>query len=339
MNKLTNRFGKMILTATVVLAAAVPAFAQVFNYQQNDLILGFRKTGTHQANFELVVDIGQGSNYTSLAAGASIPVPNYTTTQLTPAAFPDLNFLNWSVLGDPDHSLSGYPNNTLWLTVPRTSVGVQSTPPPRLTSSEQAAVSVDIASIFDNAVQESSLAAPNVTNNTATSVREPINDSYDLSNFVGGKSDPTISDLQDNWVQNVEITTPSSFTSAVRSDLYEVRPTGVVDPHTGQTSGNAYFVGYFELGTSGAMTFTRASVVVAPPATRLTMSRAGNTTTIKFPTTNNATYTLYYTNTSGLNKPTSTWPSLPGTVTGNGLTNQFTDTTTDSNRVYRIGAH
>jgi hypothetical protein len=39
------------------------------------------------------------------------------------------------------------------------------------------------------------------------------------------------------------------------------------------------------------------------------------------------------------NKPLHTWPSISTNVTGNGLTNSFMDITTDSNRVYRIGAN
>src|SRR5207302_7696156 len=112
-----------------------------------------------------------------------------------------------------------------------------------------------ISSIFDGAVYDSSLTASNANNNNTVLLREPINDSYNLSTFVSGRFDTTISTLQDTWIQNVEITTPSAFTSAVRCDFYELRPTGVTDPHTGQTSGNAYYMGYFELGTNGVMTF------------------------------------------------------------------------------------
>lgn len=334
-----TRIRKMILGTAAFLAAAQMAFSQPFAYSQNDLVLGFRKTGSHQANYEVVVDIGQGLNYLNLAAGTSTNVPNFTPAQLTTNTFPNLTFLNWSVLGFPNHLLSGYPNNTLWLTVPRANASVQSTAPGRLSFSAQQNISADIQSIFDGAVALSGQSSSNASYNNTVFVREPINDSENLTTFVGGLEDSTISTLQDTWPQNVEITTPSSFTSAVVSDFYELRPTGYSDPHTGSTTGDGYYVGYFTFNTNGTMTFTRATSYVAPPPMRLAFVRNGTTNTISFATTNGATYKLYYTNTSGIRQPTSTWPSPTATVTGNGATNSFTDVTSDTTRVYRVGAH
>jgi hypothetical protein len=61
--------------------------------------------------------------------------------------------------------------------------------------------------------------------------------------------------------------------------------------------------------------------------------------TISFVTSNAVTYKLFFTNSSGLTAPVTNWPSLPGTITGDGTTKSFTDTTTDAGRVYRVGAH
>ena len=96
-------------------------------------------------------------------------------------------------------------------------------------------------------------------------------------------------------------------------------------------------VGHFSLAANGVVTFHTGSVV--PPAPQLSITRNGNTATISFATVNGATYTLYYTNSPGLNAPIATWPSSPTTVMGNGQTNSIQDTTTDLNRVYRVGAH
>ena len=79
----------------------------------------------------------------------------------------------------------------------------------------------------------------------------------------------------------------------------------IVDPHTG-TNGLAYYVGYFELQLDGSMTFTReaASTTVAPPpAPMLSIARSGNVSSISFLSTNQATYTLLFTNTAGLTAP------------------------------------
>src|SRR6185436_18224371 len=104
--------------------------------------------------------------------------------------------------------------------------------------------------------------------NTPTFLREgPLNNpaiinSQNLGLFIASSAD-TIGTFLDTWTQNnVENASPSSFTNSAtptRSDLYEVRREGVVDPHTGQTEGAAYWVGYFQFNTNGTITFTRAS--------------------------------------------------------------------------------
>ena len=61
--------------------------------------------------------------------------------------------------------------------------------------------------------------------------------------------------------------------------------------------------------------------------------------TISFVSSNTATYKLFFTNSDGLSAPIVTWPSLQGTIAGDGSTKTFTDTTTDADRVYRVSAH
>src|SRR5579872_5920811 len=289
MNPKQNLFRKMALAALGISGMILTAGAQPFAYQQNDLLVGFRKTGTFQANYEVVVDIGQGSNYVGLAAGASVSVPNFSSNQLADA-FANFNNLNWSVLGDPNSTLAGYPSKTLWLTVPRSDVNTQTDPPDRQNQGGQQIVAVRILGIFQGAASISRTIGTSNQDNNVTLVREPINNNQNLSAFISDTGDTSQSDFNGNWSQNVEITTPSSFSSGVRSDLYEVRPTGVLDPHTGQTSGSAYYVGYFQFNPNGTMTFTRASAgqPPPPPQPQLSISRSGNTSTITFGTTNAA---------------------------------------------------
>jgi hypothetical protein len=340
------------ILVTLGLAALSPSVgAQTFNYTNNDLLLGFRKTGTFQENYEVVVNIGKATNYLDAANGAVINVPNFSASQLTPDSFSSLNDLNWSVFGyvktNLVNVLPGYVNNTLWLTVPRTSNNVQSVAPNRMSYSGQGTVAGYVNSIGSDAAYLSSITTAG-PDNTARFIREPINDPANLSSFMGGVFDSTASTLHDSWPQNVEITTPGSFSSgSVVSDLYEIRPLTdaqghpVLDPHTGLTNGAAYFVGFFTFNSNGAMTFTRGSgtTPLPPPPTVLRISRAGATATIYFGTTNGATYTLYYTNSTGLAQPVNTWPSSPNTLVGNGATNSITDTSSDPNRFYRVGAH
>jgi hypothetical protein len=315
--------------------------AQPFIYKDNDLLLGFRKTGTFQANYELVVNIGQATNYTQLSAGASVSVPGFSPTQLGDA-FPNtnLNNLNWSVLGDPRVSLAGYPASTLWVTVPRTNPAVQSLVPSRLFKSIQQQTATQIASIFAGAATISSTIGTSNQDNTATLVREPINNDSDLTTFIGSQQDSSASTLHDTWTANVEINTGSAFSGGARSDLYEVRPIGAIDPHTGRTNGPAYFVGYFELVPNGSMTFTRATTnslpAPPPPAPMLSAAYANGVITISVQTTNGATYSLYFTNSAGWAAPVTSWMLSPSTITGNGGVQTFTDTVSDADRVYRV---
>jgi hypothetical protein len=96
-------------------------------------------------------------------------------------------------------------------------------------------------------------------------------------------------------------------------------------------------VGYFTLSTSGIVTFSTSLVSTPPTPKIVNVTRQGNTSTIYFTTASSFTYSLYFTN--NLAGPISSWPVSPTTVTGNGLTNSLTDTTTTTNRFYVIGVH
>jgi hypothetical protein len=340
-----------VLAAASLLALAETGTAQVFVYSNNDLVLGFRGNPPASGGFDVVVDIGQASNYLNAVVGSRITVPNFSLGQLVPGCFSSLNKLAWSVVGYyHGTTYSGYPQfaDTLWVTVPRSSTNVQSATPTRLDESVQQTVKANIASILADARLISQSVGTSNQYNTASFVREDRTTYANeiLSVFMGSVVDPTMGTLQDSWPEgNLEVTTPAAFNSVVRSDLYEVRPLAdsqgnpIIDPHTG-TNGLAYYVGYFEFNSNGTMTFNRAAAAPpAPPAPVVSITRSGNVSTISFGTTNGASYTLYYTNSTGLTQPVASWPSAPLPITGNGQATNFTDVTADSNRFYRVGAH
>src|SRR5262245_26263606 len=64
-----------------------------FTYVGKDLLLGIRQEG---GTAELVVNLGQITNYLSPSAPATIAITNLSTNQLN-AAFANLNNLRWSV--------------------------------------------------------------------------------------------------------------------------------------------------------------------------------------------------------------------------------------------------
>jgi hypothetical protein len=340
------------LTGFALLALATIAQGQTFTFTNNDLTLGFRKNNPYTENYEVVVDIGQASSYFNLSVGTTIPVPGYTPSQLSPGSFASLNNLSWSVFGSYSGSgYAGYVNDTLWLTVPRANNAVRSADATRRSYGVQQSVNAQMASIIgDGRARYISGQLGAGSFNTASFVRESraAYANNILSVWMGGIFNAGLGTLHDTWPAsepnggNLEATTPGSFaTGTVRSDLYEVRPlktaTGVavVDPHTG-SSGNAWYIGYFELKPDGTMTFTREATSTAPVQVTLSIARTNNVSTILFATANSVTYTLFFTNAAGITAPFSTWPSLPGTFTGDGTTKSFQDSTTDPVRFYHV---
>lgn len=324
---------------------------QYFNFNDTgDVLVGFRKTGAFQGNYELVVDIGNVVQFLTVPAGGSLNISNYTITQLSDAFPDDFANLQWSCFAsfaDPSNpwtnAVGVYPVATTWYTIARTN-NVQTKAPARMLSGASGNLRQFILSVGYGAYQiAANLGTTNNDNNTLL-VREPISFSANiLTAYIGDPGNPALGDFHHFLQYSVENTTPDPFTTLARSDFYQSVPLHTVDPITGLSTGTNYYVGNFTLNTDGTMTFTRAGGAVIlpppPPPKFVSLSVSGGNVSVFFTTTNNATYTLYYTNAAGLTSPVTNWASVPMTVTGNGLTNSIMDTTTDANRFYRIGVH
>lgn len=332
-----------------------------------DLLAGFRKTGTNIEANQLVVNLGNITNLLALSAGTTINMSNYSIVQMTNMCPDNLANLQWSVFAgfqrlngirEPywNTPVGMIPPATTWLTVARPAFNTQSTPPTRLSYNAMAGGIRNNAVIgMDTGTTQVStdLVTTNQFNNTLL-VTEPV--AYDsqqntYSYFVSDASPPdTNSNFRGYCTFNIENFTPSPFNSPQRSDLYEMAPFNYLDPFSGTTNGPAYYVGYFTLNNAdGTMTFTRASAVTPPQpqppvlsiSTSLSSSGGPNpqvNSVISFNTTNAATYTLYYTNTSGLRTPVTNWPTIGTTITGDGSVHSFTNSSTDPSRFYSVGA-
>ena len=128
-----------------------------------------------------------------------------------------------------------------------------------------------------------------------------------------------------------DTTTPTSgsFTFAQDSATWYI---------SGSTGGAT--TNFFAFNSSGILMFSNTVTSSGPPAPKIVaVKRTGTTSTIYFTTANSFTYALYYTNAAGLMAPVTNWPALPTTLTGNGLTNNLSDTTADTTRFYKVGAH
>ena len=142
---------------------------------------------------------------------------------------------------------------------------------------------------------------------------------------------PSSSGILNNTFQgDIEQLTPTGFVAggvAVRSDLYQIVP----------GSGNATYLGYFQLTSSGVFTFTAAGTAPAPNPVTLAISRTGTMSSIQFNSQAGYQYTLRYTNSTGLRSSIGTWPAA-APVSGTGSTVTISDTTTDPIRFYVVGA-
>lgn len=308
--------------------AAASTQAQTgFQYQDRDLVLGLRQPGGASAS-DLVVDLGQASIYYSLPAGTTISINNYTAANIN-AAFPGgLDQIYWSVGGNVHNSTSdtNYPLYTLWVTAPRATPGVQSTPWTPKSTFQQGPTCAKVAGIGNGAVTYGGT-VPAGTNNSTTQIDIPPTSAYSYTTLIG-----SVGNYSGTFQGNVEQVTPFGFAGGgqpVQSDLYQLIP----------GAASAKYIGYFELETDGTMKFTAASAAVTIPHPTITgIVKNGGTNTISFTTVTNGNYSLLATNEAGLSTPRSSWPVVNGPVSGNGGIKSLTDSSADPIRYYSIKA-
>ena len=235
-----------ILSVAVGLLGGLSAPAQ-FNYNNSDLLLGFRTPG---GSLDLLVDIGSVSLYAGATSPITISGNYYTSQQLTDAGL-TLNNLYFSVFGDvsPGYPTNNGPYNTLWVTRPETPPGTLSAPWAAQSSAQLATSRSRIESIAAGGVFISATSAPGADNTSSTIITPDIySQSGDISYNVGIGSG---GNFQGNFGSNndIENNTPGSFNSGtVISDLYEMMP-----------NQDGARLGSFVLNSSGVLTFNPTS--------------------------------------------------------------------------------
>lgn len=275
-NRLKNVSSKLTpaVLAVVLLLPELALATGAFNFNSaGDVLAGFRKTGVNAGKNELVVDLGNVTNFLALPAGATITITNVSPGQLTNAFTDTGGFQNlqWSVFstfvvsGSWVTPLGSFPQDTLWYTLPAASISVQTQPPQGSYYPSQKNTKTEINSVGTSAATISQTL--NSTN--AVLVIEPVATFPQniLSFFIGDNTDVSEGDFGGSGnplAYIVENTTPNPFTAPQRDDFYQVVPINELDPITGQNTGVGYFVGYFLLYPNGTETFTRASAVTAP---------------------------------------------------------------------------
>jgi hypothetical protein len=319
------RLGGRVLLCCVAIATIRQLHAG-FQYNNRDLILGFRQT---TGSSDLVVNLGSVTNIYTIAPGVTITITNLATNQLR-TTFANLNRVSWSVTSTShDSGDTNFPLQTLWVTGPRVSPGTQTEPWVRKSSITQGTAGGKIYGIGVNAVDYGSQ-HPAGPDNTDTGVVISASDLDAYRTIVGSGN------LSGTFQGNIESTTPDNFDTGgqlVRSDLYELKPGSGATLNTPGT-----YLGYFEFRPDGTMTFTAAggSTPVPPRPDIISVLRNGITNTIAFTTTNNATYRLLYTNSAGLTAPIANWPAAGTPISGTGTTLTVEDASSDLDRFYLI---
>jgi hypothetical protein len=100
----------------------------------------------------------------------------------------------------------------------------------------------------------------------------------------------------------------------------------------------ATYLGYFELKTNGVLTYTAGpSPIVLTPPVITAITRVKTTNTVFFTTISGGTYTLRFTNSTGLATPKTNWLQI-NSIAGTGSPLSLQHITTNSNAFYVITA-
>jgi len=325
-------FFKVVVLATLCLINAVVQLrAATFNFTYGDVLIGFRKVlqsplGGDGGGTNLVVDAGAISYFTNLAPNTKVTIGTFTGAQLSQVG---TNNIGWSAFAYFDGAPAA---NTIFLTSPRASLSTQSASNTCPTGSANSYTIGQMSAILQGAVDNGSFSALN----SSSAILEADGYTYalgaDVSYYLG--VGPNL-DFNGTFQYNFEKYTTANFIAAgnpVRADFYWYYPAAI---HTTPT---AFYLGYFELGTNGVMTYTAfpsGGTVTTPVIT--SFSRTNTTCYVKFTTGSSGTYTLRGTNSAGLATVRTNWPAI-ASVGGNGSVNTLTDSTTSSNKFYVITA-
>jgi hypothetical protein len=292
----------MGLKVAMLALLALPDFAMAqFQFNEYcDVLAGFRKTGSADTSgFQMVANLGDLTNYLNFQAGTTVTITNFTPGQLTDS-FGNYNNLQWSVFASfpnngtrshPGTWASGagtFPVNTVWYTLPisGTNLITQTSPPYR-----QGAGSYSCFSLIygvggpTGASTITGYSAESVDNTNNVVKESEAYNLYDLTAYIGDAGNLTNGDFGANSAPlpgNTDVENDTAnFTSPQRSDFYQVVPSGDVDPITGSSSTNSYYVGSFVLNPNGTMNFTRAFAI--------TQSASSGTAPLSVTFTNSAT--------------------------------------------------
>ena len=299
-------FQSAALAALALLSAPQ---ARAWTYNDGDTLLVFRGSGFNNVEF----NIGNISQFTNLADGTTITVPNWNLGLVTSIFGSDLTGVSVIVAATKS---SSDPARAAWLSSKDTGATVT-----ELTSSAwQAKLWSTINAIGTKPILN--LLTPALTNaysiDPSSGVVRPS--SYDY--IVAGQNAGLIPQFGGNAAFNVEGVAPASF------GFWQISPSTVTPKPASK------YVGTFTIDAGGVLTFTAGPLVVATQPNITGITRAGNLTTVTFTTTSGGNYSLAYS--SKLDTSLASWSVVSGPVAGDGSNKSLTHTTAGDNGFYGV---
>jgi hypothetical protein len=300
---------KKIIQSTLALLAllALPQ-ARAWTYNDNDLLLVFRKSGHPNIEF----DLGSVSNFLNQPNGYATTVTGWDSNLATTEFGADLTGVKIVLLAVTSRTNA---NLTAWLSSAEPNTTAYNDSPSDWSSSLQSIISaVGTKPLYPINIPAAGSNAYSIDPGGLYAAS-----SYDYIVSGGSLSSKTIPKLGGNAPFTVEQAIPGFL------DFWQIQPTGNSTPPPD------HLVGTFNITANGVLTF-----VAGPRPSNITaVTRSGNVSTVQFTTTVGNTYSLAYTN--ALGGSVSTWP-VDGTtnLVGNGRINTLNHTGTASAEFYNI---
>jgi hypothetical protein len=313
--------------AWAAMLAAGGMQAATFNYAVGDVLICFRRanpsTYVDLGGTNLVVDAGPISYFTNLAPNTKVTISTYTGSQLSQVG---TNSVGWSAFAYFDHTaVSPAVPETIFITSPRDVLTTQTSPNHCATASANTLTIGQLGAIVAGAVDNP---------NTGSAALELSAYYYNSGDFSYSQGVGSSEDFNGTFTYNFEKYTPANFVTAgdpVRADFYWMYPVKL------HAIASANYLGYFELGTNGVMTYMAYPTATVAVPVITSIRRTNGISYVSFTTGSSGTYTLRGTNSSGWNTARTNWPAITS-VTGNGLVNTLPDTTPAANKFYVITA-
>jgi hypothetical protein len=301
---------RIILSTLALLALLASPQARAWTYNDNDLLLVFRKSGHPNIEF----DLGSVSNLLNQANGYTTAITGWDSSLVTTEFGADLTGVKIVLLAVTSRTNA---SPTAWLSSAEPNTTAYNDSPSDWSSSLQSIIS---------AVGTKPLYPINipVAGSNAYSI-DPgglyAASSYDYIVSGGTLSSKTIPKLGGNAPFVVEQAIPGFL------DFWQIQPTSSSTPPPD------HLVGTFTITANGTLTF-----VAGPRPSNITaVSNSSNVSAVQFTTTVGTIYSLAYTN--ALGGPLSTWP-VDGTtnLVGDGKINTINHNSTGNAEFYNIRA-